>query len=287
MNAANSYGTKDWFEQMFSSARDGYDEWGHQWRASQKYRYILALSTIEELLSQGNPQSILDLGCGLGDFTNMVRSVNPKNILRGMDISRNAVWGARRKYPQIKFRYGELPDISYVEKFDGIIALECVNYLDEKKRKTALNNIHIHLKPGGWFLFSSPIDDGSRYFSIDQARQLFRQIGFRIHEIHYNYARLYTRFERPFLKILHISRILKEMEIDPDKKWSGKKEVLHRITLLPVMGYILKKTIKVLAHVSCKMLRPIAFVRLFQWASRTFLGNRGRSHIVIMAFKDE
>lgn len=287
MNAANSYGTKDWFEQMFSSARDGYDEWGHQWRASQRYRYSLTLSTIEELLSQRDPQSILDLGCGLGDFTNMVRSINPKNILRGMDISQNAVSGASRKYPQIKFRFGELPDISYSKKFDGIIALECVNYLDEKKRKTALNNIYIHLRPDGWFLFSSPIDDGRRYFSIDQTSELFRQIGFRIHEIHYNYARLYTRFERPFLKILHISQILREMEIDPDKKWSGKKEVLHRITLLPVMGYILEKTIKVSAYVSCKILRSIAFVRLFQWASRTCLGNRGRSHIIIIAFKDE
>ncbi len=287
MNATNSYGTKGWFEQMFSSARDGYDEWGHQWRASQKYRYILALSTIEELLNQRNPQFILDLGCGLGDFTNLVRSINPKNILRGMDISRNAVLGASRKYPQIEFRYGELPDILYNEQVDGIIALECVYYLDEKKRKTALNNIYIHLKPGGWFLFSSPIDDGSRYFSIDQASELFRQIGFGIHKIHYNYAGLYTRFERPFLKILHISRILREMEIDPDKKWSGKKEVLHRITLLPVMRYILEKTIKVSAYVSRKILRSIAFVRLFQWASRTFLGNQGRSHIVVLAFKDE
>jgi len=287
MNATNSYGTKDWFERMFSSARDGYDEWGHQWRASQKYRYFLTLSTIEKLLSQRNPQSILDLGCGLGDFTNLVRSINPKNILRGMDISRNAVLGASRKYPQIEFRSGELPDISYIEKFDAIIALECLYYLDEKKRKTALNNIYVHLKPGGWFLFSSPIDDGSRYFSIDQAGELFRQIGFRIHKIHYNYARLYTKFERPFLKILHISQTLKEMEIDPDKKWSGKKEVLHKVTMLPVMGYILEKTIKVSAHVSCKMLRPIAFVRLFQWASRTFLGNQGRSHIIILAFKDE
>ena len=281
------YGTVEWFEQMFSSADLGYDRWGHQWRAIQQHRYLLTLSVIKFELVQTNSQYILDIGCGLGDFTEMVLSTNPHNNLYGMDLSQNAVSGACKKYPRIKFRCGALPDIVYDKKFDGIIALDCIYYLDYAGRKAAFENIFLHVKPKGWFLFSSPLDKGNRYFSKDQATRYMEQAGFKIHKVVYNYAKLYGLLAHPFNKILNVSRIVGESETPIDSDLSFKKKILWKAIRLPVLGYLLKKTITLLERISYHILKSMLLVKAIRFTSRVFLKNQGRSHIIILALKNE
>ena len=60
------YGSRAWFDQMFSSAALGYDQWGHQWRASQRFRHRLTLEMIRDRLLHSPAETILDIGCGLG-----------------------------------------------------------------------------------------------------------------------------------------------------------------------------------------------------------------------------
>jgi SAM-dependent methyltransferase len=233
------YGTPKWFEMMFSTAEDDCDRWGHQWRASQKFRYQLALSLIQERLSQPQPKSILDIGCGLGDFTNMVHTINKKNSLFGLDISQNAITRAQNKYREIEFRCGALPSVDYPRKmFDGIVAMECIYYLTDQERKIALKNIFKRLKPQGWFLFSSPIDDGTRYFSDKRSKKLIENAGFRIHQIKYNYAKSYTKIEKPLVKLLQLSRIMTEISKSTDKVMlSRKKEILRRTLRITLFGF--------------------------------------------------
>ncbi len=280
------YGTREWFEQMFSSADSGYDGWGHQWRASQRYRYMLSVSLIRHLLEKKEPQNILDIGCGLGDFTHIVSTVNPLNKLCGMDISQNAVLGASKKYRQIEFRCETLPDIAYADKFAGIIALECVYYLKNDDRKKALDNIFAHLTPRGWLLFSSPLDDGKRYFTREQAIELIQNAGFSISSISYNYAKLHNKFERQIMRFSELSRFLEEIDEYNCTKLSPMKKVLLKATKRRGFGKLLKITIKISALLSDQLLRSITFTKIFQWTSRTFLKTKGRSHIIVMASRD-
>jgi SAM-dependent methyltransferase len=285
--AMTGYGSKQWFENMFSPAQQGFDLWGHQWRASQKFRYLLTLDVIKPLLTGESSQSILDIGCGLGDFTYMAYCVNSQNDLYGMDISQNALTGASKKFPQIEFRCEALPQIAYENDFDGIISLDCICYLDYQNRRDALENIRMHLKSSGWFLFSSPTDDGTRYFSPKQAFELMNQTGFKIHKIIYNHARLYNWIELPFLKIVNLSRIVQEVANKRNGDLTPKKKNLRRLIKFPAAGMILKKTIKISDHIAHRILNSLHIVKLFQWISRIFFKARSTSHIIILAFKDE
>jgi SAM-dependent methyltransferase len=281
------YGSKEWFETMFSTAHQSYDRWGHQWRASQQYRYSLSLRVIKHLLDQTSAQTVLDIGCGLGDFTHLAYCINPSNVFFGMDISQNAISGALKKFPQINFRREALPQIAYENDFDGIISLDCLCYLDYENRRGAVENIRMHLKPRGWFLFSSPTDDGTRYFSPKQAFELMDRAGFKIHKIIYNHARLYNWVELPFLKIVNLSRIVQEVDNEHNIDLTPKKKKLRRLIKFPAMGIVLKKTIKLSDHISYRILNSLHIVKLFQWISRILFKVRSTSHIIILAFKDE
>jgi SAM-dependent methyltransferase len=188
----HEYGTKFWFDHMFSCESEGNDRWGHQWRGSQQYRYSLTLGLIKELDLQSGNRTILDIGCGLGDFSNMIYQLNRSNRVFGMDISEYAVRGALKKYPHIKFKTGALPEIIYDRKFSMILSLDCICYLCEQKRRQSFQTIWDHLENGGSFVFSSPLDDGSRFFRTEDAIEQIAQVGFRIQKIRFNYSQLYT-----------------------------------------------------------------------------------------------
>ena len=282
------YGTKEWFEKMFVPASEGVDLWGHQWRAGQKYRYVLTLNMIKPQLTKAGSQRLLDIGCGLGDFTHMAYKVNLANRFFGMDISQNAVSGATTKYPQIAFRCGALPQIAYTKSFDGIISLDCLCYLNEQDRRLSIENIRKHLKSNGWFLFSSPTDDDTRYFSTQQALKLLRQGGFNISQISYNYARIHSWFERPFLRLIKLSSIIQEFEKGYNKfDLTGSRRRLYRLLTYPTFGVPIKKADQVSVNVSRRILESLMVVKFFQWISRTFLKDRGISHIIVLAIKDE
>ena len=281
------YGTPEWFEKMFTTACEGIDGWGHQWRASQQFRYLLCLRAIQNIVCEHPPQSLLDIGCGLGDFTNMVLSLNHKNKLYGMDISENAVSGANKKYPDIEFKHGALPLITFDGNFDGIISLDCLYYLDEPNRLNAAKNIQMHLKPNGWFVFSTPIDDGSHYFTTRQILEMLERGGFNIQKTIYNHARLYNRVEKPLLKIIDLARIVQEVEANNNDHLSAQKVKLQHLIRAPILGFLLKTTVKFSSAVSGRILQSMLIAHIFQWIGRTLLKNRSISHCIVLSFKNE
>jgi trans-aconitate methyltransferase len=60
------------------------------------------LSTILTLKSYGI-KSVLEVGCGLGKFTNYIHAQLPDIKIVGMDISETAVKKAKLSYPDIEF----------------------------------------------------------------------------------------------------------------------------------------------------------------------------------------
>lgn len=284
--STHKYGTKEWFEYMFSDALGGVDGWGHQRRASQKYRYKLSLSVIEPVISQQYPQSILDIGCGLGDFSNLVYVVNPKNSIYGMDISENAIMGAQRKYRHIKFRTAALPDIAYMKQFDGIIALDCIYYLSEDDRIHATKNIFDHLNPKGWFLFSSPLDSGNKYFSEQGAIGLLARVGFRSQAVYFNHAKIFRKFERPLIRILDLDRKIAEICLNPPDQFTQKKRLVFNLIQTPLLGYALKNIVSFSKSLSDRVLESNTIVEFFQTFCGLFLKEFSKSHIIILAKKD-
>lgn len=98
------------------------------------------------------PQKILEIGCGTGNYTQILRRKGYG--ITGLDISESMLKIAKEKC-RCDFLTGNICDISINEKFDACIAMFAVMGYITKNLDIikALNNIHKHLEPNGLFIF--------------------------------------------------------------------------------------------------------------------------------------
>lgn len=190
--------TKAWIDAQFINAHTkAGDEWGHRWRGSQKFRYQLCLNMIRKCIESDDPLQILDIGCGLADFTREVWALGPRNEVTGVDICEGATRIASELYyPQLHFKNGQLPHLGFAsDKFDVITALEVIGYLDDNERGLAFGNIQRMLKAGGYFLFSGGINRGPGYFEPNDILHTISEY-FEVVNVKYNYSYLCNKLER-------------------------------------------------------------------------------------------
>lgn len=194
-----AFGKKEYFEELFSKSSFEDDPWGHNWRASQQYRYQRYLELLRGII--GKHLRILDIGCALGDFTVQVKeSLQPEEI-RAIDISEEAVSRAKVKYKDsgIKFSVNSLPHLEEFKdgSFDSVLALEVLYYLGYRERIRALEEINRILKKGGFLLVSVNIREPP-YFRIDEFYNLINSF-FQIKKVEYCYGKIYSFFETKLL----------------------------------------------------------------------------------------
>jgi len=148
------YGSKEWAETLFRSSQS--DPWGHDWRASQKARYLSAIDLIRKHISPGVINDVLDVGCALGEFTSMVKEFFPDSNILGVDIADEAILKCRKKFNNISFKTNSLPGLELSKStFDLVSALEVIYYVGENKIESSLQRIHDLLGKGGYILIST------------------------------------------------------------------------------------------------------------------------------------
>lgn len=104
---------------------EGYDSWHQQNVDTVARRVSMAM-----LADRSYPR-ILDVGCGKGAFTSLLKTET--NHVVGIDVSRTAIAKAAARYPGIDFRVlpteqlGELAG----EPFDLACAMEVLSYLSD------------------------------------------------------------------------------------------------------------------------------------------------------------
>jgi trans-aconitate methyltransferase len=116
------------------------------------YNCVLALVLRWEPL-----ESVLDLGCYLGDFTVRLREVGAKRIV-GVDISTEAVKYANARYPGIDFIASDIADLEYVDEFDLVVASGVLNFnhLSKDDYPRRVSKIHGFLHDGGYLIIQNP-----------------------------------------------------------------------------------------------------------------------------------
>jgi len=123
-----------------------------------------SLKTLQKL--SFTPQSILDVGCGGGGFTQKLGSVYKEAVVKGIEISHDAVTLAKKHntYSNVSFDYCNLSDVPS-KSYDVVIStLVChhlsdddlIHFLKESlrvaKHKVIVNDLHRH--PLAWLGFS-------------------------------------------------------------------------------------------------------------------------------------
>lgn len=112
------------FEQMYRSSAEV------PWHQDETANAIFSDITVA-ILRRCRPSSMLDVGCGLGYFTERVRAEIPTlSSVVGVDISPTAIDKAQRMFPSIRFLAGTLEELSLPERtFDVVSSKDVIWYV--------------------------------------------------------------------------------------------------------------------------------------------------------------
>lgn len=136
-----------------------------------------------------------DFGCGPGQTTKFLFDHGVKQIT-GVDISSGMIETAQILFPEIRFKTGDLLDLSFEsDYFASGIAFYSIVHFNYDQIKTAFSEINRVLKKRGQFLFSYHVGDeivhfdkannievdiDLYYFQTDRIVELISGAGFKI-----------------------------------------------------------------------------------------------------------
>ncbi|MFX0039686.1 MAG: class I SAM-dependent methyltransferase [Promethearchaeota archaeon] len=106
---------------------------------------------------------VLDIPCGVGWGTSLLKGYGK---LYGIDIDKQAIEKAKKKYPQIIFKKGSMQNIPFEnEFFDVIICLEGIEHITFIEGQDFLIEVNRTLKKDGIFIITTPLLLEGKYHS--------------------------------------------------------------------------------------------------------------------------
>lgn len=97
--------------------------------------------------------NILEIGCGVGYWTEFLKSLGAKNYT-GNDIAEVSVQNLSKQYPEYKFIHGDISETPLIrESFDLIFMIDVTQHItDDGNFNKAISNIWNSIKPEGYFM---------------------------------------------------------------------------------------------------------------------------------------
>ncbi len=135
-----------------------YDPIAEQYKRSkqQPWRTHIEAFSLLKLIGAPHGLSVLDVACGEGFYTRMVRQRGAAKVT-GVDLSEGMVELARKQEHEhglgIDYVVGDACALDLPEKFDLVMAAYLLNYAHDRRELQAMcNGIARSLKPGGRFV---------------------------------------------------------------------------------------------------------------------------------------
>lgn len=191
---------------------NGLGGWGFSFRRSQIFRFKKYIEILKRYNIKGN---LLEIGCGIGFFTNMLNNSLKDINLVAVDISDIAINKARIKYPNIIFNVDSLPNLNFkYNTFDCVMAIEMLYYLDDTKKLKSIDKIYNILgkNRGGYILISVNIGE-KPYFKLHEIRNLVSSKFNIIYEDGLYIKTYYKYIESPIWFILEMFSSYKKIKI--------------------------------------------------------------------------
>ncbi|HEY4109837.1 class I SAM-dependent methyltransferase [Puia sp.] len=219
------------------SIQQQYNEWHSAtadfWEDPLNFQWY---QTTNRLLPNLDNLDVLEIGCGRGNFSQLVKKKNPAVRLTAVDISEVAIEAARKAPNGIRFQVADAENLAFPDaSFDFIFSCETMEHLPHPERLPM--EIFRLLRPGGKFIITTenyfngmtmvwlktwlkkePFDSGSgaqpheNYFLFFRVASMIRKSGLKLTHTESNHfqwlmlpgvnpAKLCTQdFASPFLK---------------------------------------------------------------------------------------
>ncbi len=114
--------------------------------------------------------SVLDVGCGVGIFTNYFFEKKFKNY-KGIDLTKELIINLKNKYPNYDFEQKDIGKEDIGGSYDAIIMMSVTQHIiDDRYFKFAMKSVQNALKPNGLF-FVTDIADADRRDSVYTIRR--------------------------------------------------------------------------------------------------------------------
>ena len=133
---------------MFDSIAPVYDRLNHilSFGIDRSGRRRLGRAVSSFCALRGGEVKVLDMACGTGDVSIALRRKGLDVV--GADISENMLALARKKAPEIDFRYGDASELPFADgSFDAVTIAFGIRNFD--KRAQCIRELHRVLKDGG------------------------------------------------------------------------------------------------------------------------------------------
>jgi len=288
--------TKLDFERMFTREELDTigDRWLIKWRGSQTLRYGIYLDLVRNVLVTESTARFLDIGCAQSNLLILLNQEYRFIQYYGTDISENVISWNQKQYPFVRYEQCALPEVGFPSnRFDFISALEVVYYLGEQQRLQSLQNMSAALKPGGYMLISGGLDGGRSYFAEDWIVQTVAGI-LSIERVEYNYARCYSWLERWFLRAHRVFNTACQLIDLPESEFQKRLAMREgwRKRIAPILRLsTLRPVVRTVTQLSLRLLRAVLgwvwLPRICSKMTRWLMGNNGKSHIIILARKEQ
>ncbi|MFZ5800910.1 MAG: class I SAM-dependent methyltransferase [Candidatus Omnitrophota bacterium] len=196
---------------------------------------------------------VLDVGCWSGNFVSLIR--NFESNIYGLDIEKQAVRAAKKRFPELKFICGSALCMPFSSgSFDVVTCWDVIEHLPKSCEGKCLLEINRVLKNNG-VLFLSTLNSnplgklldlayffGHRHYSEEALRKLFQHSGFRVDKVYYTTGITTMLDGIVFLVFKHLLRRKKArldfIERVKEKEFSG--ELKSRASLFR-FHFILRK----------------------------------------------
>jgi len=128
----------------------------YQLSKQQPWRTHIEAFTFLELIGDPTGKSVLDVACGEGFYTRMIRQRGAARVT-GVDLSTGMIELARKQEADhqlgIDYQIGDACNLAISREFDLVIAAYLLNYARDRGELRAMcNGIARTLKPGGRFI---------------------------------------------------------------------------------------------------------------------------------------
>lgn len=150
-----------------------------EWNASQYLKFenqrTQPAIDLVNRIKDFDASTILDIGCGPGNSTNIVKKVFPKSNVLGIDNSPNMIEKALLSYPNLNFKLCDISSLT--EKYDVIFSNACLQWVPNHLQLIPWL-IKEHLNDGGIIAVQIPMNGDEPLFQIIKEVASYDKWGF-------------------------------------------------------------------------------------------------------------
>lgn len=147
--------SQSFVSRFFDALSDRYD--AALERCVPRYREML-WALLDYLPSDIEYRSILELGCGTGNLSDLLVRRFPDALIRFVDLSGDSLEACRRRLgtsSQLVFEHQDFRALAYRERsFDLVISGIAVHHLESPDKRRLFANVYRWLRPNGIFAYS-------------------------------------------------------------------------------------------------------------------------------------